>query len=56
LYFKNNSKVWEAEIGRIAVPGQPWQKFVRPHLNGKKLTMVARIYYPKDSRNCKTGG
>jgi hypothetical protein len=29
---------WEAEIGRIAVPGQPGQKkFVRSHRNGKKL-------------------
>jgi hypothetical protein len=28
----------EAEVGRIAVPGQPQQeKFSRPHLNGKKL-------------------
>jgi hypothetical protein len=34
--------IQEAEIRRITALGQPRQKkFVRPHLNGKKLGMVA---------------
>jgi hypothetical protein len=33
--------MWEAEIRRIAVPGQPRQKkLARPHLKRKKLGVV----------------
>jgi hypothetical protein len=35
---------WGPEIGRIKVPGQPrGKKFARPHLNRKKLDVVACV-------------
>jgi hypothetical protein len=30
--------------------------FVRPHLDGKKLGMVAHVCHPSYSRKCKIGG
>jgi hypothetical protein len=37
--------MWEADIRRITVSGQPGQKFVKPHLNrNKKLGVVTDTY------------
>jgi hypothetical protein len=44
---------WEDEIRRIDVPGQTWQKFVRPHLTGKKQGMVYVPVIPVMSENIK---
>jgi hypothetical protein len=45
--------MWEAEIGRIVVLGQPRQKkFVRPHLNGIKVVCFC---YLSDGRKHKIG-
>jgi hypothetical protein len=42
------------------VPGKPWtkkkKKLLRPHLNGKKLGMVAHACHPSDIRKPKIGG
>jgi hypothetical protein len=47
----------EAEIRRITVPGQPCgKKFVRSHLNSKKLDMVAGFCHPSDGRKHQIGG
>jgi hypothetical protein len=38
---------WEADMGRILVPGQAWQKkSVRPHLDHQKLGMVILTCHP----------
>jgi hypothetical protein len=43
---------WEAEMGRIAVLGQPGQKnFARVHLNRNKLSMVVRACHLSYGRN-----
>jgi hypothetical protein len=48
---------WEAEIGKIAVLGQPGKKmFVRFQLNEKKLGVVACTCHPTYSRKRKIGG
>jgi hypothetical protein len=48
---------WKAEIRRISVPGQPRQKtFARPHLNGKKLGLVAQTCHPSYDGKYKLGG
>jgi hypothetical protein len=38
----------ETEIGRIAVPVWVEKKFMKPHLNGKKLSMMACTCHPSD--------
>jgi hypothetical protein len=45
--------MWEAEIGNIKVPGQVGQKkkFVKPHLNGKKLGMRVCSCHLSNYRN-----
>jgi hypothetical protein len=49
--------MWEAEIGRIMVPGQPWQKqFARPRINRKMLDMMACANNPNYSQKPKIGG
>jgi hypothetical protein len=36
--YLSSMATWEAEIGRILVPGQSGQKkFLRPHTIGKKI-------------------
>jgi hypothetical protein len=48
--------MWEAEIGRITVPGQLRQKFLRdPHLNIKKCGMVLSTYHPNNGGKLKIG-
>jgi hypothetical protein len=53
---------WEAEIGRIIVPGQFQQGTfffffpIETHLSGKKLGMMVCGYQPSDVRKYKTGG
>jgi hypothetical protein len=45
---------WETEIRRIKVPGNPRQrKFMRPHLNGKKMRMVVHNCYSSHNRKHK---
>jgi hypothetical protein len=46
----------EAEIRRIIVVGWPGQKFTRPHLNRKKLGMVAHTCHPNYSVKNEIGG
>jgi hypothetical protein len=46
---------WEAEVGRIAVPGQCGQKFTRPISTEKKLGMRAHICYSHNDRRVKIG-
>jgi hypothetical protein len=47
----------EAKIGRIAISGQPGEnKFVRLHLNVKKLDVVAWACYLSSVRKPKRGG
>jgi hypothetical protein len=41
--YMSSQVIWEAEIGRIIVPGQPGQKKNKKQdPNGKKLGMVGR--------------
>jgi hypothetical protein len=47
---------WEDEFGRILVPGQKNpKKFARPHLKGKRLSMVTGTCHPSYSRKYKIG-
>jgi hypothetical protein len=39
----------EAEIRKITVPSQPRQKFVKPHLSGKKPGVVPHTGHPSYS-------
>jgi hypothetical protein len=49
--------MWEAEIGKFAVPGQlGYKKFTRPHLSGIKLDMVVYICLPSNGQKHKVGG
>jgi hypothetical protein len=55
--------MWETDIGRPAVPGQPEQKkkkkkkkFERCYLNRKKLGVVVRTCYPTYARKPKIEG
>jgi hypothetical protein len=41
----------DAETRRMVAPGPPRQKFVRPHLNQKKLDMMACSYNPSYTRS-----
>jgi hypothetical protein len=43
-------------LGKIIVPGQLRKKLVRPHLNRKKLGVVAHICHPSDGERCEIGG
>jgi hypothetical protein len=51
-------KLWEAEIGRIAVPGQSGakKKFVKHHLTTKKLDVVVCVCHPSYCGKLKIGG
>jgi hypothetical protein len=45
---------WEAEIRRIMVHASPGkEKFASPHLNVKKMGMVAPICLSSNCRKCK---
>jgi hypothetical protein len=56
----------ETEIRRIQTsrrlgsggsrPAQAKNRFVRPHLNRKKLGMVLHAHHPSDGRKCITEG
>jgi hypothetical protein len=38
---------WDVEFGRIGVPGYPGQNmFVRPHPDGKKLSVMTHTCHP----------
>jgi hypothetical protein len=48
-------------LGRLRSKGlwfkdQPGKKFLRPHLNGKKLSVVACTYHLNDGQNLIIGG
>jgi hypothetical protein len=46
--------MWQAEIRRTAVPGQPWQEsLARRHPNEKKLGMVALTCHSNDRESLK---
>jgi hypothetical protein len=47
---------WEADIKKIAVPGQPHKKFAKCHLNGKNVGQVACTYHPSYGEKLKIGG
>jgi hypothetical protein len=53
LSFPSYSGVGGAEIWRIIVPGQPWQKFTRFYLNGKKMGVVVCSVIPATLGNIK---
>jgi hypothetical protein len=44
---------WEADIHRITVKGQPWQKVCKPHLNGKNWMWWHTSVIPATVRNIK---
>jgi hypothetical protein len=44
---------WKAKIQRIMLSGQLGQKFVKPHLNEKKLSTVACACHPSDGGKLK---
>jgi hypothetical protein len=43
-------------LGELGFKVSPGKKFVRPHLNGKKLGMVVQAYHPSDDGKPKIGG
>jgi hypothetical protein len=47
--------IWEAEIGKVVFPGYQAKKFVKPHLNRKKLGVMVYICHPNNSEKCKIG-
>jgi hypothetical protein len=51
----SSQAIQEAEIRKITVLGQA-EKFVRPHLNGKNLDMVAHACHFSNSMKHKIGG
>jgi hypothetical protein len=48
--------IWEAEIRRIKISGQPGQGSCKTPSQREKLDMVAHAYYPRNSRKFKIGG